>query len=90
MSSAAPPSIPVRIYRFLSGFGLATTLLVILMLLTWLATLEQVEHGLHMTLEKYFHYSEPIVRPDAAVFFKSLAGHDKKLPPLPGGCWWST
>lgn len=87
MSSAAPPSIPVRIYKVLSGFGLATTLLVILMLLTWLATLEQVEHGLHMTLEKYFHYSKPWVFPDAAVFFKSLSGQDKSLPPLPGGFW---
>ena len=87
MSSAASPSIPVRIYKVLSGFGLATTLLVILMLLTWLATLEQVEHGLHMTLEKYFHYSKPWVFPDAAIFFKSLAGQDKWLPPLPGGFW---
>ncbi len=87
MSSAASPSIPVRIYKVLSGFGLATTLLVILMLLTWLATLEQVEHGLHMTLEKYFHYSKPWVFPDAAIFFKSLSGQDKSLPPLPGGFW---
>jgi hypothetical protein len=87
MSSAAPPSIPVRIYKLLSGFGLATTLLVILMLLTWLATLEQVEHGLHMTLEKYFHYSKPLVFPDAAIFIKSLSGQDKSLPPLPGGFW---
>jgi hypothetical protein len=87
MSSSAQPSIPVRIYKVLSGFGLATTLLVILMLLTWLATLEQVEHGLHMTLEKYFHYSKPLVFPDAAIFFKSLSGHDKSLPPLPGGFW---
>jgi hypothetical protein len=87
MSSAAPPSIPARIYKLLSGFGLATTLLVILMLLTWLATLEQVEHGLHMTLEKYFHYSKPLVFPDAAIFIKSLSGQDKSLPPLPGGFW---
>ncbi len=87
MSSAASPTIPVRIYKVLSGFGLATTLLVILMLLTWLATLEQVEHGLHMTLEKYFHYSKPWVFPDAAIFFKSLSGQDKSLPPLPGGFW---
>jgi hypothetical protein len=87
MSSAAPPSIPARIFKLLSGFGLATSLLVILMLLTWLATLEQVHHGLHTTLQKYFHYSEFWVRPDAAVIFSKLAGQDKYLPPLPGGFW---
>jgi hypothetical protein len=87
MSSAASPSLPVRIFQVLSGFGLATSLLVILMILTWLATLEQVQHGLHMTLEKYFHYSKPWVFPDAAVLFPNLAGQDKYLPPLPGGYW---
>jgi hypothetical protein len=87
MSSTAPISFPVRVFRWLSGMGLATSLLVILMLLTWLATLEQVQHGLHMTLEKYFHFSKPWVFPDAAVIFPSLAGQDKYLPPLPGGYW---
>jgi hypothetical protein len=87
MSSNAPTSFPVRFFRWLSGMGLATSLLVILMLLTWLATLEQVDHGLHMTLEKYFHFSKPLVYPDAAVIFSSLAGQEKYLPPLPGGYW---
>ena len=36
MSSSATPSIPVRIFKLLSGFGLATTLLILLMVLTWL------------------------------------------------------
>ena len=46
------PSLFVRIYHLLSSLGLATTLLVLLMILTWLATLEQVDHGLHQTLLK--------------------------------------
>ena len=93
MSSAAPvstaptKSFPARFVEWLAGFGLATTLLVILLVLTWLATLEQVHHGLHATLEKYFNPAVPVVRPDAAVFFPHLAGKDKYLPPLPGGYW---
>ncbi|WP_193214392.1 cytochrome c biogenesis protein ResB [Luteolibacter marinus] len=85
MSPADPPSIPVRIFNLLSGLGLATTLLVILMVETWLATMEQVDAGLHMTLQKYFHYSKFIVWPDAGVLSEDLAG--KYLPPLPGGYW---
>ncbi len=88
MSSAAPKkSIPARFLDWLAGFGLATSLLLILLALTWLATLEQVHHGLHATLEKYFNPKELIIFPDAAVFFSDLAGKDKKLPPLPGGYW---
>jgi hypothetical protein len=85
MTSSASPSFPVRIYRLLSSFGLATSLLVILMLLTWLATLEQVHFGLHTTLEKYFHYTKFIVFPDAGIISEKLI--DKRLPPLPGGFW---
>jgi len=85
MSSTTPKSIPARIYAVLSGFGLATTLLVILMIETWLATLEQVHYGLHDTLHKYFHHSEWYVLPDAGIISDSLLG--KNLPPLPGGYW---
>jgi hypothetical protein len=87
MSSAAPPTLPVRIFKLLSGFGLATSLLVILMILTWLATLEQVHHGLYATLQKYFHSSQYLVYPDAVLLSEKFAGQDKKLPPLPGGYW---
>ena len=66
MSSSGPKSIPLRIYKFLSGFGLATALLVILMVETWLATLEQVHFGLHATLQKYFTPEAVFVFPDAA------------------------
>ena len=39
---------------FLASFGFAAILLVFLTLLTWLGTLEQVEHGLFETQKKYF------------------------------------
>ena len=87
MSSSGPTPIPLRILNFLSGLGLATTLLVILMVLTWVATLEQVLYGLHATLEKYFtpKASGLFVFPDAGIVHESLTG--KRLPPLPGGYW---
>ncbi|MDB6078941.1 MAG: hypothetical protein JWO82_2688 [Akkermansiaceae bacterium] len=85
MSSAPKASLPVRIYLFFSSVGLATALLVVLMIETWLATLEQVDHGLHQTLLKYFNYKAWYVLPDAAALSDSLAG--KYLPPLPGGYW---
>ena len=51
MSSPGQKSVPARIFDILSGLGLATVLLVILMLETWLATLEQVHFGLFATAE---------------------------------------
>ena len=45
-----------KIYDFLSGFHLATALLLLLFVLTWLATLEQVDYGLYPTLNKYFSW----------------------------------
>lgn len=85
MKSDSPKSPARRVFDFLSGYGLATGLLVLLMALTWLATLEQVQHGLYPTLEKYFNHREFIVFPDAAIVSEKLEG--KKLPPLPGGFW---
>jgi len=85
MNDSARKPLLVRIYHVLSGFGLATVLLLILMVQTWLATLEQVHYGLHATLQKYFDAKEFIVIPDAGVFHESLLG--KKFLPLPGGYW---
>ncbi len=85
MKSDSPKSIARRAFDVLSGFGLATVLLVLLMILTWLATLEQVQHGLYPTLEKYFNYREAFAFPDAGIISEKLAG--KSLPPLPGGFW---
>lgn len=81
---ATPPRHPVlRAIRatvdFLSGFGLATVLLLVLGLLTWFATLEQVDNGLYLTLEKYFDWRSPFLLPE-------LKGKIVPLP-LPGGYW---
>lgn len=85
MKSASPKS-PARIvFDFLSGYGLATGLLVLLMVQTWLATLEQVQSGLYPTLEKYFNVRNFLVFPDAGIIDENLGG--KRLPPLPGGFW---
>ncbi|MBI3118057.1 MAG: cytochrome c biogenesis protein ResB [Candidatus Hydrogenedentes bacterium] len=43
-----------RFLDFLSSYGLAAVLFVLLLLLTYLGTLEQVEHGLYLTQKKYF------------------------------------
>ena len=65
------------IYDFLSGFKLATALLLLLLLLTWSATLEQIDHGLHATLNKYFSWKS---------FFFIPEINGKKIPLiLPGG-----
>lgn len=79
-ASIKPPrSIAGKIFDLLSGFGLATILLLILGLLTWFATLEQVEYGLYPTLNKYFHWQSFFLLPE-------LKG--KMVPlPLPGGYW---
>jgi len=57
---AAPASRPAnaslfgRLFAFFSSFGLATVLLSLLLLITLLGTLEQVEHGLYDSQKKYF------------------------------------
>ncbi len=43
-----------RILTYLASFGLATILLILLLIYTLLGTLEQVEHGLHDSQLKYF------------------------------------
>ena len=53
MSSPAS-SFSSRIIKALSSFGLATTVLTLLLLVTYLGTLEQLEHGLYDSQRKYF------------------------------------
>ncbi len=65
----APASPKVRpwyrqTYDFLSGFHLATATLLLLLLLTWLATLEQIDNGLYPTLNKYFSWKSLWFRPE--------------------------
>ncbi|MDE0835810.1 MAG: cytochrome c biogenesis protein ResB [Akkermansiaceae bacterium] len=70
-----------KVYDFLSGFHLATVTLLLLLLLTWLATLEQIDHGLYPTLNKYFSWKSWYLIPDMV---PEING--KKLPIfLPGG-----
>jgi ResB-like family len=45
---------PALLFRFLRSFGLATTVLSLLLLVTYLGTIEQVEHGLYESQKKYF------------------------------------
>lgn len=64
---------------FLAGFKLASTLLLLLLVLTWLATLEQVDYGLYPTLQKYFTWKNFYVLPHI---------NEKTVwIPLPGANW---
>ena len=79
ISPKAPASFARRFFDWLSGFGLATVLLLLLGILTWLATLEQRDSGLYATLNKYFDWKAPIILPEI---------NGKMVPiPLPGGYW---
>jgi hypothetical protein len=70
-----------KAYDFLSGFHLATATLLLLFVLTWLATLEQIDNGLYPTLNKYFSWKSWYLVPDMV---PEING--KKLPLfLPGG-----
>jgi hypothetical protein len=78
-SSHSPVPWPQRVFDVLSGFGLATILLLLLGLLTWFATLEQIDNGLYPTLRKYFDWRSLILLPEV---------NQKTIPlPLPGGYW---
>ena len=45
----------VRIFAFLASYGVAAVILTFLLLLTFLGTLEQVDHGLFAVQERYFN-----------------------------------
>lgn len=78
MNPPTRKSIPHLVFDFFSSLGLATVLILLLGLLTWFATLEQVDFGLYPTLEKYFSYKKVFVFPEL---------NGKTLPPLLGGYW---
>lgn len=77
--SRAPRSIPGKVFDVLSGFGLATVTMLLLGLLTWFATLEQIDNGLYPTLLKYFSWKSAFLLPE-------INGKTVWLP-LPGGYW---
>lgn len=69
-----------KIFAFLGGFHVAIVCMVLLLILTWLSTLEQVgPGGLYWTLHKYFSFDALIVHP-------TLYGKDLPIL-LPGGYW---
>jgi hypothetical protein len=70
-----------KTYDVLSGFHVATATLLMLLVLTWLATLEQIDAGLYPTLTKYFSWKSPWLIPEL---------NGKKVPIiLPGGYYVS-
>jgi hypothetical protein len=70
----SPPSksLPAKIFAFFSSFGLATSVLVMLLVLTFLGTLEQAEHGLVASQARYFE-SAFIDRIDIGACWRALA-----------------
>lgn len=73
-----------KVFDLLSGFGLATIVLLLLAALTLFATLEQVEFGLYPTLNKYFatDWRHVFILPE--LYWN---GKYVPIPPIPGGYW---
>jgi len=70
--STPPKSFPAKIIAFLSSFGLATVVLSLLLLLTFLGTLEQAEYGLVASQTRYFE-SVIVDRIDIGACWRALA-----------------
>lgn len=70
--SDSSKSLPAKVFAFLSSFGLATSVLVMLLVLTFLGTLEQAEHGLVASQARYFE-SAFIDRIDIGACWRALA-----------------
>ncbi len=70
--SDSSKSLPAKIFAFFSSFGLATSVLVMLLVLTFLGTLEQAEHGLVASQARYFE-SAFIDRIDIGACWRALA-----------------
>jgi hypothetical protein len=88
-----PPSHPLaKLIAFLSSFGLATVVLALLLLITFLGTLEQAEYGLVASQARYFE-SFFVDRIDIGACWRALALNAYAdignvtfpLPILPGG-----
>lgn len=70
--STSLQSFPAKIIAFLSSFGLATVVLALLLLLTFLGTLEQAEYGLVASQARYFE-SVIVDRIDVGACWRALA-----------------
>ncbi|MEI6535388.1 MAG: hypothetical protein WCN98_08625, partial [Verrucomicrobiaceae bacterium] len=85
-----PPTLTFasRLFRFFSSFGMATVILALLLLITLLGTLEQVDHGLFKTQQKYFE-SIFVKEIDLACCLRAMhlpyVGEWMLPLPLPGG-----
>ena len=55
---------PKRVFDFFSGYGVAVTCLTLLLILTWLSTLEQPEKGLYEVQKRYYDAEAMFVMPD--------------------------
>jgi hypothetical protein len=80
---------PALLFRFFRSFGLATTVLSLLLLVTYLGTIEQVEHGLYESQKKYFE-SFFITSIDVACCLRAMhipyqGSFDLPIYILPGG-----
>ena len=73
---------PVRLFRFFSGFGLAVTCLLLLLILTWLSTLEQPAKGLYEVQKRYYDAEAWYVVPELD-WLPKINGKPVSLP-LPG------
>lgn len=78
-STNKKPSLPLQVLRILGGYHLACILILLLGVLTWLGTLEQVELGLYEVKKKYFSSENVFLLPQ-------IKGH-KLLLPLPSAYW---
>lgn len=81
-SPTSPKSILARIFAFLASFGLATFVLVMLLIITFLGTLEQAEHGLVASQARYFE-SVFIDRIDIGACLRALSIADVGNMTLP-------
>jgi len=71
-----------KLFRFFSGFGLAVTCLVLLLLLTWLSTLEQPAKGLYEVQKRYYDAEAWYVVPELD-WLPKINGKPLSIP-LPG------
>lgn len=78
-------SLAARVYDFLSGYGLAVMCLLLLLLLTWLSTLEQSVKGLYEVQKRYYDAEAWFVIPDLTHYPWMPEVNGKPLfIPLPG------
>ncbi|MDP0490286.1 MAG: cytochrome c biogenesis protein ResB [Verrucomicrobiota bacterium JB023] len=79
----------LAVFDFLASLKLATVLLLLLFVLTWLATLEQTVNGLRPMMLKYFNWKELFFFPEIGRPFNNT-GEEQKVTvffPMISGFW---